>query len=147
MLNTNDWCKFLFQNKVNLYDNRNHAFRPENMPHQGVKRYETGNPGQCNGCKPAGYQQTSEHVDDDRLEEVSKALGVSAEAIKNFNEDAALNIISNTFSDFKDNAIANANHCTFNPIDKIVELYESKIALYERLIKEKEAFIEKMLKK
>lgn len=91
--------------------------------------------------------EQSEHVDDDRLEEVSKALGVSAEAIKNFNEDAALNIISNTFSDFKDNAIANANHCTFNPIEKIVELYESKIALYERLIKEKEAFIEKMLKK
>ena len=91
--------------------------------------------------------EQSEHVDDDRLEEVSKALGVSAEAIKNFNEEAALNIISNTFSDFKDNAIANANHCTFNPIEKIVELYESKIALYERLIKEKEAFIEKMLKK
>ena len=91
--------------------------------------------------------EQSEHVDDDRLEEVSKALGVSAEAIKNFNEDAALNIISNTFSDFKDNAIANANHCTFNPIEKIVELYESKIALYERLIKEKESFIEKMLKK
>ena len=91
--------------------------------------------------------EQSEHVDEDRLEEVSKALGVSAEAIKNFNEEAALNIISNTFSDFKDNAIANANHCTFNPIEKIVELYESKIALYERLIKEKEAFIEKMLKK
>lgn len=37
--------------------------------------------------------EQSEHVDDDRLEEVSKALGVSAEAIKNFDEEAAINVI------------------------------------------------------
>ena len=90
--------------------------------------------------------EQSEHVDDDRLEEVSKALGVSAEAIKNFNEETALSIISNTFND---NAVLNGvlYQPTFNPLDKIIELYESKITLYERMLKEKEMLIEKLLSK
>ncbi len=86
--------------------------------------------------------EQSEHVDDDRLEEVSKALGVSAEAIKNFDEDAAINVISNTFHDHSAN---NVNFkCTFNPLDKMVELYEAllksereKIVLLERMLDKK----------
>ena len=90
--------------------------------------------------------EQSEQVDDDRLEEVSKALGVSTEAIKNFNEETALSIISNTFND---NAVLNGvlYQPTFNPLDKIIELYESKIQLYERMLKEKEMLIEKLLTK
>ena len=85
--------------------------------------------------------EQKEEIEPEILKQVAKVLKVPVEAIKNFDEEAAINIISNTFSDFKDNAIANANYCTFNPIDKLVELYE-------RLVqgeKEKVEMLQKML--
>jgi len=74
-----------------------------------------------------------ETIDAKLLEDVAKALHVTVESIKNYDEDATINIFSNTFTDFKDNASAiNSNcHLTFNPIDKVVELYE-------RMLKEKD---------
>jgi transcriptional regulator with XRE-family HTH domain len=94
--------------------------------------------------KKISLLEAKEQIEPALLEQVAKALKVPADAIKNFDELAAINIISNTFSDFKDNAIANANHCTFNPIDKMVELYEAllksereKIALLERMLDKK----------
>jgi transcriptional regulator with XRE-family HTH domain len=86
--------------------------------------------------------EQSEHVEDDRLEEVGKALGISADAIKNFNEETALSIISNTFND---NSVLNGvlYNPTFNPIDKIVELYERML----KLEREKIELMEKMLEK
>ena len=99
--------------------------------------------------------EQSEHIDDERLEGIAKALGVSAEAIKHFDELTAINIISNTFSDFKDNSIANANYCTFNLLVKLVEtvnryttVVEENKNLYERLLqseKEKVTLLEQML--
>jgi transcriptional regulator with XRE-family HTH domain len=77
-----------------------------------------------------------EIIDSKMLEDVAKVLHVTADAIKNYDEDAAINIISNTFTDFKDNASAiNSNcHLTFNPVDKVIELYE-------RMLKEKDEII------
>jgi transcriptional regulator with XRE-family HTH domain len=51
------------------------------------------------------------------LEQVAKALKVPAEAIKNFDEQAAINIIATTFNSH-DNSFAHL--CTFNinPIEK-----------------------------
>ena len=69
--------------------------------------------------------EQSEEVDKEMLERVAGALGVNAEAIKNYNDEATINFIANSFSD---NASAYNNHCTFNPIDKIVELYERLLA-------------------
>ena len=68
-----------------------------------------------------------ETLDVPTLEKVANVLGVSPEAIKNFNDEAVINVVSNTFQDFKDNAVASAMsyQCTFNPMDKIVELYEA----------------------
>ena len=43
--------------------------------------------------------ENSENVDEQKLIEVAKALGVSVEAIKNFSEEAVFNIIGNTFQD------------------------------------------------
>jgi transcriptional regulator with XRE-family HTH domain len=88
--------------------------------------------------------EAKEEIEPEVLEQVAKVLKVPSEAIKNFDELAAINIISNTFHDFKDNAVANANHCTFNPIDKVVQLYDEKIALYERMLKDKTEMIEKL---
>ena len=84
-----------------------------------------------------------EEVDDERLEEVGKALGVSAEVIKKFNEEAAINVIGNTVTNH-DNASVFNYFPTFKPFDKIVELYDAllksereKIALLERMLDDK----------
>lgn len=81
-----------------------------------------------------------EVIDPSILEQVAEVLKINPEAIKNFGEESAINIFSNTFSDFKDNASASAMNyqCTFNPLDKVLELYE-------RMLKEKDALIEKLL--
>ena len=79
--------------------------------------------------------EQSADVDGEALEKISKILGVPADAIKNFNDDAVLNIISNTFTS-QDTSTLNAINFqpSFNPIDKIVELYNEKVALLERLL-------------
>jgi transcriptional regulator with XRE-family HTH domain len=89
--------------------------------------------------------EQKEAIDKEMIEKISKILKVSPDAIKNFNEEATLNIISNTFNS-NDNSTLNAiNHsCSFNPFDKIVELYEAllksereKIKLMERMLGER----------
>ncbi len=80
--------------------------------------------------------EQSEQVEDEKLEVVAKALGVSAEAIKNFNEEAVFNNISNTFHDH-----ASLINCQFNPIEKIIELYERML----KLEREKVEMLEKLL--
>ncbi len=86
-------------------------------------------------------------IDDDKLNEVAKALGVSVEAIKNFSEENMINYF-NTFTD--QSAGTFNNHCTFNPLDKMIELIDENRKLYERLLKsekEKNTFLEKLFKK
>lgn len=89
--------------------------------------------------KKVSLLEQKESIEPDLLEQVAKVLKVPVEAIKNFDESAAINIISNTFHDFKDNAIASAMNyqCSFNPIDKVVELYE-------RMLQDKFEMIEKL---
>lgn len=91
--------------------------------------------------------ENSEAVEDDKLQLIAKELGVTADAIKNFSEDAVLNIINNTFNT-NDNGIAilktESYQPNFNPLDKVVELYErlvqaekDKVTYLEKLLKEK----------
>ena len=65
--------------------------------------------------------ENSEEVEEEVLVKIAEALEVSVDGLKNFSEDVVLNIISNTF---RDNSSAINYGCTFNPIDKVVELYE-----------------------
>ena len=78
-----------------------------------------------------------EKIDADILEQVSAILKIPVEAIRNFDEENAVNIIANTFHG---NSMLNAinNNPTFYPIDKLMQLHEDKIALYERMLKEKD---------
>lgn len=79
--------------------------------------------------------EQSEVIEDEILEKVAKILGVSVEGIKNFNDEAVLNIISNTFNSHDTSTLNAINYQpSFNPIDKIVQLYDDKIALLERLL-------------
>ena len=75
--------------------------------------------------------ENSETIDEEKLIEVAKALGVSPEAIKNFSEEGVINY----FNNFTDNSAGTFNnHCTFNPLDKLIEAYEENKKLYERLL-------------
>jgi transcriptional regulator with XRE-family HTH domain len=91
----------------------------------------------------------SESVDDEKLARIAEALGVTPEAIKNFSEDAVFNIIGNTFEIENNTGSSVISHgCTFNPIDKLLEVIEKNEKLYERLVeaeKEKVALLEKLL--
>jgi len=78
------------------------------------------------------------------LEQVAKALKVPVEAIKNFDEEAAINYI-NTFNDNStSHVIGNHGTYNFNPIDKWIEVIEENKKLYERLLKEKDEKISLM---
>ena len=82
--------------------------------------------------------ENSETIDEEKLKEVAKVLGMTVEAIKNFSEEAVFNIIGNTFQD--QSAVYNCN-CTFNPLDKVVELYERLV----QAEKDKVEYLEKLL--
>ncbi|MGN6602750.1 MAG: helix-turn-helix domain-containing protein [Ginsengibacter sp.] len=86
--------------------------------------------------------EQKETIDDELLQQISDVLKVPVEAIKNFDEEKAFNIISNTFTS-QDSSTLNAinYYPTFNPIDKIVELYEALL----KSEKEKVEMLQKML--
>lgn len=70
--------------------------------------------------------EQSAEIEDEALDKIAKALGLTSEAVKAFSEDAVFNIIANTFTDNSQN---NNNYlCTINPLEKIVELYERLLA-------------------
>lgn len=86
--------------------------------------------------KKISMLEQKEEVDLALLQKISEVLKLPVEAFQNFDEDQAINIISNTFHDTQ--GIVNYNP-TFNnhPIDKLIKLHDEKIALYERMLKEK----------
>ena len=85
------------------------------------------------------YLEGKQEIDAPLLEQVARALKVTPEAIKNFNEQATVNYIANTFNG------NSGNYMNFNPVDKIVELYERLISEKDALIREKDALIDKLL--
>jgi len=94
--------------------------------------------------KKISLLEQKEVVDDALLEQVAKVLKVPVEAIKNFDEEAAIHNIQNNYDSSVINAGPSINYkCTFNPIEKIVELYEALV----KSEKEKIEMLEKMLKR
>lgn len=91
--------------------------------------------------------ENKEDLDNETLEKIANAMNIPSEAIKNFTDERAINIISNTFSG---NYSALYNNSTINnPIERIVQLYDEKVALYERMLqseKEKVALLEDLLR-
>jgi transcriptional regulator with XRE-family HTH domain len=91
--------------------------------------------------------EQKETIDPALLQQISSALKIPAEAIQNFDEEQAITVISSTFND---NAAVVNNNPTFHPIEKLVRLHEEKIALYERMLKEKDDMmgrLEKLIEK
>ena len=81
--------------------------------------------------------EQSDTIDDERLEQIAKALGVPSEVIKNFNNDAVVIHIENMHDQ------SGVYHYHFNPIEKIVELYDALL----KSEREKSALLESMIKK
>ena len=96
--------------------------------------------------KKISLLEQKEEIEPELLEQVAKVLKVPAEAIKNFDEEKAIYNIQNNYEGSNTNATnigpaAYMNYqCTFNPIDKIVELYE-------RMLKEKDEIIGRLADK
>lgn len=95
--------------------------------------------------KKISLLEQKETIEQPLLEQISNALKIPVEAFQNFDEEQAINIISNKFDNGSIGYQRNEN-CTFNPIDKIVQLYDEKIALYERMLKEKDEMMERLEK-
>lgn len=89
--------------------------------------------------------EQKETIDSPLLQQISAVLKIPVEAIQNFDAQQAIHNINNNFHD---HAIQNQ----FNPLEKIVELYENKIlnlydekiALYERMLKEKDEMMARL---
>jgi transcriptional regulator with XRE-family HTH domain len=85
----------------------------------------------------------SEEVEFKRLLEIAKILGVTVEAIENFSEESVFNFFNNFYDNSANSGYLNNtnNQCTFNPLDKVIELYE-RLVQVER---EKVEFMEKLM--
>lgn len=87
--------------------------------------------------------EQKEVIEEELLEKVAGVLKVPGDAIRNFDEEAAVNIIANTFHEEVN--VFNKNYsCIFNPVEKIIQLYDEKIELYERLLREKDDLITRL---
>ena len=74
--------------------------------------------------------EQKETIESELLEQIAKVLKVPTEAIRNFDEEAAIVNIQNNYEGSTLNHSANYQYNyqpSFNPIDKIVELYEALV--------------------
>ncbi|MDB5134260.1 MAG: transcriptional regulator [Mucilaginibacter sp.] len=91
--------------------------------------------------------ERSEKVEEELLEKVATALGVTPEGIHKFNEEAVFNIIGNNYHDHSSSV---QYQCAFNPIDKLIEVFEENKKLYEQLLaseREKVVILKQVQKK
>lgn len=98
--------------------------------------------------KKISLLEQKETIDAALLQQIADVLKLPVEAIQNFDEEQAVNIISNIVTN-NDNAVMHSLYShqpTFNPIDKVVQLYDEKIALYERMLKEKDEMMARLEK-
>lgn len=108
--------------------------------------------------KKISLLEQKEVIDHSLLQQVSAVLKIPVEAIQNFDEDQAVNIIANTVTTVNDNATGqifqinptiNTGEKWLEALEEIKKLNSDKIELYERMLKEKDemmARLEKLLK-
>lgn len=99
--------------------------------------------------KKVSLLEQKETIEDPLLQKISEVLKIPVEAFQNFDEEQAINIISNTFDNCQQPASIFYNS-TLNPVDQLIKVHEEKIALYERMLKEKDdmmARLEQLIQK
>lgn len=83
-------------------------------------------------------------IEDPLLAKISEVLKIPVEAFQNFDEEQAINIISNTVNN-NDHASGNSlfnYYPSFNPVDKMVELYERMLQQQKEMIDKLEKLIQ-----
>lgn len=101
--------------------------------------------------KKVSIMESKPSINTDLLDRVAEALKIPAEAIKNFDEEQTIMNIQNNFEGANQgkasviiggsgDSIGNSA-CTFNPLDKLVQVMDELKAVYA----EKEALYERML--
>lgn len=85
--------------------------------------------------------EQKETIDSALLQQISTALKIPAEAIQNFDEEQAVNIISNTFND-QSNGYNYYPTINVNPVEKWIEALEEIKRLNTELVKVKDEQIE-----
>lgn len=79
--------------------------------------------------------ETREEIEPEVLVRLAIALNVSEEAIKKFDEEAAVNYLNSYTSPKPQTINSNLNQdCNFNPLDKLIQVLEENKMLYERLL-------------
>jgi hypothetical protein len=95
--------------------------------------------------KKISLLEQREEVEENLLSQIAEVLKLPVEAFQNFDEEQAVNIIANTFNIEKDAYVGNSNPTfNINPFDEMKKLHEEKIALYERMLKEKDEMMERL---
>jgi len=78
--------------------------------------------------------EQTEDVEDSTLDKIASALGLPADSIRNFDEEKMIYNIQNNYEN-SNNSGANVGYqVTFNPLEKVIELYEENKKLYEKLL-------------
>lgn len=78
--------------------------------------------------------EQSEVIEDPTLEKIALVLGLPADSIRNFDEEKMIYNIQNNYEN-SNNTGANVGYqVTFNPLEKVIELYEENKKLYEELL-------------
>lgn len=101
--------------------------------------------------KKISLLEQKETIETSILQQVSAVLKIPVEAIENFDEEQAVNIIANTITN-NDNAVMHSlyiNNATINPVEKWLEALEENKKLYERWLEEKNntiSVLEEMLR-
>jgi len=94
--------------------------------------------------KKVSLLEQKETVEAHILKQVAGILKIPAEAIENFDEEQVINIISNSasFDNCQQPAFFNYQP-TFNPLDKMIELYERMLQQQKEMIEKLEKLLNK----
>lgn len=93
--------------------------------------------------KKVSLLEQKETIDAPLLQQISAVLKIPVEAFQNFDEEQAITVISSTFND---GAAVVQHNPVFNPVDAVLKLHEEKMALYERMLKEKDEMMAELKK-
>ncbi|WP_294297307.1 XRE family transcriptional regulator [uncultured Chryseobacterium sp.] len=93
--------------------------------------------------KKISILEQKEVVEEVLLQKISEVMKIPVEAFQNFDEEQAINVISNTFTS-NDTSTLNAinSNCNFNPLDKMVELYERMLQQQREMIEKLEQLLQ-----
>lgn len=78
--------------------------------------------------------EQSEVIEDSTLEKIALVLGLPADSIRNFDEEKMIYNIQNNYENSNNSGPNVGYQVTFNPLEKVIELYEENKRLYEKLL-------------